>query len=256
MSSTNQDLQNRKKSGISENGTGFPISFPNDPIDIGDIQILGAEEELDTPLAPHPLIEVTEDKTRSLSPDFTPTYFSQDSLVASMQERGRPGSVSEMRNNRYKPPPRSQTMGDSSRYRRRVEHPHISIKVSPQLSKKRMSFLYRPQGNEGGEIKSRSQSLISNSSFQSALNDNFMTPFAKVLLSMRHIKDNLHNLEININREKNVNNNSLEDNNNNNNKMQIQNLMMIHNSIVELEDCFEIVESLESGKSIGESASE
>ena len=32
MSSTNQDLQNRKKSGISENGTGFPISFPNDPI--------------------------------------------------------------------------------------------------------------------------------------------------------------------------------------------------------------------------------
>ena len=137
-----------------------------------------------------------------------------------------------------------------------LEHPHISIKVSPQLSKKRMSFLYRPQGYDGSEVKSRSQSLISNSSFQSALNDNFLTPFAKVLVSMRHIKENLQMLEININRENNLNNNSLEDNNNNNNSRQVQNLKMIHQSIVELEDCFDIVESLETGKSIGESASE
>ena len=88
--------------------------------DIGDIQILGAEEELDTPLAAHPTIEVTEDKTRSLTPDFTPMYFSQDSLVASMQERGRPLSVSELRDKRHRPPPRSQTMGDSSRFKKKV----------------------------------------------------------------------------------------------------------------------------------------
>ena len=94
--------------------------------EIGDIQILGAEDEVDTPLATHPTIEVTEDKTRSLTPDFTPSYFSQDSLVASMQERGRPLSVSETRNQRHRPPPRSQTMGDSSHYKRRVGM-HISI---------------------------------------------------------------------------------------------------------------------------------
>ena len=49
-------------------------------------------------------------------------------------------------------------------------------------------------------------------------------------------------------------------NNNNNseesNRRLVNNSMLIKTAIEELEDCLEIVESLESGKSVGESAGE
>ncbi|KAI6654176.1 CAMP-specific 3',5'-cyclic phosphodiesterase 4D-like isoform X3 [Oopsacas minuta] len=230
-----------------ENGMRISSSFDS-AMDFDEIEVTGTEDP-ETPVI-YPTISVTEDPfmIRSLSPDMQYGYMSQDSLT--FQQRGRPLSVSEKRNFRYKPPPRSQTMGDSSKYKKKVEHPHISIKVSPQLNKKRMSFLYKPQGAD--DVKSRSQSLISNSSFQSALYDNFLTPFARVLVYMKHVKDNLHALETNVSFDKNVNNNSVEVNN----RMQVQNLMLLHSCIQDMEDCMEIVESLESGKSIGESASD
>ena len=97
-------------------------SLTNHFQDLDDIEVSGIDN--DTPLATaHPSISVTEDTEsyRSLTPDFTPSYSTQDSITVGMEDGRRPLSVSELRDYRPKPPPRSQTMDERSRYRKKGE---------------------------------------------------------------------------------------------------------------------------------------
>ena len=102
---------------------------------------------------------------------------------------------------------------------------------------------------EFATVNSRSQSLASNSSFHSAIYDNILTPFARVVMHMKNIRDNLMKLEKNLE----VVEPDVVDNNEAS-RMQVNNQFLLNNSLQKIEDCLEIVESLESGKSIGESA--
>ena len=71
-------------------------------------------------------------------------------------------------------------------------------------------------------------------------------------MHMKHIKENLYGLDKNMALEMVNNNNNYEETN----RRNVNNSMLIQSSIQELEDCLLLVESLESGKSIGESAGE